>query len=586
MKRKRKRRRAQPTSYDDNASWVLAFAAGRTPQVRRFSLVLMMTFLSLMIYVSIAHAETLSWNSRPATNLIGGSTDSATVNGVTIVTSGTRAGAFDGAGLNQHEIQPAATVDGYSGFVFSIFNGTADNESNSQTTTLSFSEPVYNVSFLVGDIDGGLTYNDGTNSFTDIIEFRANAGAVLPTSGTPVDASRVNWNGGTARATAISNLNVGDATGSITVNFAGPVNSLTIRHIGGDTALANPTQQGILIEDITFSRSPRLALAKTSIAAVGTFSFDITNGPSGNLATNITTVTSGTQVTGTQFRLGSANLATTVTETGPVGWAISATATCTDSNSANSGNPASFNTTVSGTAFTIPATNVRGAAELTCAVTNTKLPTLQLRKISNGGTGTFNFSGNNGFGSAAITTITPGAVASIAEHVLANFSTATTATEAIPADYFITATSCSGLGSGTATPNFAAGTVLLDAAATAPGNVIVCTYTNERVNPALSILKTASTGGPVSVGDIITYTYRVTNTGNQLISAVTIAETFNGTGTLPVPRNEFLLADNAPSGDSTDSAANNGLWTTLGPGDIVRFTAPYTVTQSDVDQLQ
>ena len=548
-------------------------------------------FVSLLAFLTLASvessmAETLVWNGRPATSFMTGGSDAATVNGVVITTSGTRAGAFDSAGLNQHEIQPSASINGYTGFVFSIFNATADNESNSQTTTLTFSEPVYNVSFLVGDIDGGITYNDGTNSFTDVMEFRANGGTVLPTSGSPVDSTRVSWNSATGRATAISNANLSDATGSITVSFAGPVNSLTIRHIGGDTNLSNPTQQGVFIEDVTFTRSPRLTLAKTSVGDVGTFGFSITNGPTGTFTTNVTTTVAGTPATGTQNRFGSTNTATTITETVPAGWLLSSTVTCTDANAANSGNPGSFSVTASSTAFTIPTSNVRAGAELTCSVTNTKLPTLRLQKISNGGTGSFNFSATNGYGSNTITTVTAGAIATSPIRTLSNFSTSTVVTETIPADYKITSVSCTGLNGGTATTNLIAGTVTLNTAATAPGNTVVCTYTNEKLVPVLTIDKTANVTGPVAVGDTIIYTYRIANTGNTVMNSINIAETFNGTGSTPVPLNESLSTDAAPSGDSTDTVSNNGVWSQLAPGDAVTFSASYTVVQSDIDLLQ
>lgn len=533
-----------------------------------------------------ASAETLVWDARPATSFMTGGTDVAPINGVNITTSGTRVGAFDAAGLNQHEIQPATTVNGYTGFAFSIFNATADNESSSQTTTLTFSEPVYNVSFLVGDVDGGTTYNDGTNSFSDIIEFRANGGTVLPTTGTPVDATKVAWNNATGRATAISNVNLGDATGSITVTFAGPVTSLTIRHIAGDTNLANPTQQGILIEDVTFKRSPRLALQKTSIGSVATFNFSVTNGPAGTFTTNVTTTVAGTPVTGSQNRLGTVNVASAVTETGPTGWLLSASVTCTDANAASSGNPASFTTTATGNAFTIPATNIRAGAELTCAMTNTKLPTLQLRKISIGGTSSFGFSATNGYGTATITTTVSGTPTAIAARNLSNFSTATVVSETLPTDYNLTGISCTGIGSGTATPNLTAATITLNTSATAPGNNIVCTFTNERAFPVLTIMKSANTPGPVNVNDVITYTYHIANTGNTVINNINISEAFNGTGAAPVPLNENLTTDSAPNGDSTDTVVGNGIWSRLAPGDVVTFSANYTVVQSDIDLLQ
>ena len=104
--------------------------------------------------------------------------------------------------------------------------------------------------------------------------------------------------------------------------------------------------------------------------------------------------------------------------------------------------------------------------------------------------------------------------------------------------------------------------------------------------PNLTIVKTANTAGPVFLNDVITYTFAVTNSGNLTISAVTIANTFNGFGSVPVPGAETLSLDAAPLGDSTDVTAGNGTWSVLAPGDKVTFTATYTVTQTDVDLLQ
>jgi hypothetical protein len=223
---------------------------------------------------------------------------------------------------------------------------------------------------------------------------------------------------------------------------------------------------------------------------------------------------------------------------------------------------------------------------ITCTYTNTKLPTLQLRKTSNGGVGVFNFSGTNGFGTDTITTVTQGTPVNGVVKTLTAASTATTVTETIPPAYFVASISCSGFAGGSAIPNLATGAVVLDATATAPGNVIVCTYTNTVEAPALTVVKSANTAGPVNAGNVITYTFQVTNSGNRPMSAVQVAESFNGTGTTPVVANETLLTDAAPAGDSTDATPNNGTWTALGPGDVIRFTATYTVTQSDIDTLQ
>lgn len=99
------------------------------------------------------------------------------------------------------------------------------------------------------------------------------------------------------------------------------------------------------------------------------------------------------------------------------------------------------------------------------------------------------------------------------------------------------------------------------------GTVLTATTTIPAA-PSLSIVKTADTAGPLTVGQVINYSYLVTNTGNVTISGVDVNETsFNGTGT-PVP-------------NPTTTGS-----TTLAPGGTVTFTASYTVTQADIDTLQ
>ncbi|MCB1381783.1 MAG: DUF11 domain-containing protein [Notoacmeibacter sp.] len=110
--------------------------------------------------------------------------------------------------------------------------------------------------------------------------------------------------------------------------------------------------------------------------------------------------------------------------------------------------------------------------------------------------------------------------------------------------------------------------------------------------PALSIIKTAllltdlNSDGLAGAGDVVRYTYAVTNSGNVTVGGVTVAETsFNGSNGTPVPGTETLTGDVAPLGDSTDTAGA-GIWGSLAPGDTVSFTADYAVNQQDVDQLQ
>lgn len=106
------------------------------------------------------------------------------------------------------------------------------------------------------------------------------------------------------------------------------------------------------------------------------------------------------------------------------------------------------------------------------------------------------------------------------------------------------------------------------------------------INPDMTITKTASPSVNVAAGTDVTYTYVVTNTGNQTISNIALNDIHTGFGASPIPSNETLTADNGTSGDSSDVITNNAIWETLAPIDEVTFTAIYTVTQADLDNLQ
>jgi uncharacterized repeat protein (TIGR01451 family) len=83
--------------------------------------------------------------------------------------------------------------------------------------------------------------------------------------------------------------------------------------------------------------------------------------------------------------------------------------------------------------------------------------------------------------------------------------------------------------------------------------------------PSLSILKTSNPATIAKVGDSITYSFLVTNTGNVTVSGVTIAEgEFSGTGE--------LSATTCPEGAAS-----------LAPGASLTCTATYVATQADVD---
>ncbi|MGL4488173.1 MAG: prealbumin-like fold domain-containing protein, partial [Rhizobiaceae bacterium] len=218
--------------------------------------------------------------------------------------------------------------------------------------------------------------------------------------------------------------------------------------------------------------------------------------------------------------------------------------------------------------------------------------TLTVRKESVGTVGSFDFALTNTISPNPsslnlVTTAVSPAVTSSSTFGLAAFSTQTDVVESTPPTGFeLTGITCTGLNGGTAT-NVLATTrrVRLDALATAPGNDVVCTFTNT-ATPVLVFDKSADQTGPLIAGTVVNYTYTVRNTGIVRAINVSILDSHNGTSTLPVPGSEALVTDIAPAGDTTDGPANDGVWDQLGPGDTIRFTAPYTVTQQDVDTLQ
>ena len=152
-------------------------------------------------------------------------------------------------------------------------------------------------------------------------------------------------------------------------------------------------------------------------------------------------------------------------------------------------------------------------------------PRLTLRKISVGGVDSFGFTGTNGAATQTLTTTTQGTPQAGATQPLAAASTATTITESTsPATYQVTDITCTGLGAGgTATPDLANRSVTLDAAATAPGSAIVCTFTNTLQQADIQVVKTASPD-PVVSGDVVTYQIVMSNSGPLAVSNVLLTD--------------------------------------------------------------
>ena len=108
----------------------------------------------------------------------------------------------------------------------------------------------------------------------------------------------------------------------------------------------------------------------------------------------------------------------------------------------------------------------------------------------------------------------------------------------------------------------ATGTPPSGTAVTSPPSNATVTAT---ANPALLIVKSVDATELTVAGQVLHYSFVVTNTGNVTLSPVTVAETaFSGSGTPPVIT--------CPAGAAS-----------LAPGASVTCTGSYTVTQTDID---
>ena len=98
-------------------------------------------------------------------------------------------------------------------------------------------------------------------------------------------------------------------------------------------------------------------------------------------------------------------------------------------------------------------------------------------------------------------------------------------------------------------------------------------------NPALEVTKTAS--GTTSLGDVITYTILVTNTGNVTVDTIELTDTFTDAQGAALT----LTTDPVFGGTTKDNnpGPNNGAAGRLVPGETATYTATYQITQAAID---
>ena len=442
------------------------------------------------------------------------------------------------------------------------------------TLTLTPSRAINKLSYTIVDIDG--PNGSGGSNFRDRVIVNSNAG--FPTA-IPVNSS-VSATAGTGTITANSGSNC--SSNNTSCNAFPEFNLTNITSATASFIAAHPsgtsTQQAIAFSRYAWClpRMPTVKVQKITTGhtgAGGTFTFADTN-LTGTIASISTTApNTATPASPTALPATTIDTAVTITETPASGFALSS-ATCTDANSASTLNPASFGT-LAGNVLTIPATNMRAGADITCTFTNTKRPTLTLRKISNGGTGTFGFALTNTVQTTGtITTSTAGATeqvdgdtgtAGIQAYTISATGVDLTINEnSLPSGWSLAGATCTNSG-GTTVGSLAGSTYTIPAASVTAGQDYTCTFTNNKL-PTITLTKVSvdnngifSFSGTNGFGSdsIATSTsgVGVTGTTKTLTSA---AFTTSTVITETIPSN-YTLTNIACSGLGSGGTATNNL---------------------------
>ena len=137
----------------------------------------------------------------------------------------------------------------------------------------------------------------------------------------------------------------------------------------------NATNSGVPVS-INIIDGAKIKIAKNSVNGTGTFNYinllNLVNNTTTVTTDSVTTVTAGTTAISTQqLWAQTLNTDVSITESALAGYILSGVS-CTDANSATTGNTGTFWTIVNNV-LTIPAARIKEGANITCTFTNTKL---------------------------------------------------------------------------------------------------------------------------------------------------------------------------------------------------------------------
>ncbi|WPZ12961.1 isopeptide-forming domain-containing fimbrial protein [Nitratireductor rhodophyticola] len=157
-----------------------------------------------------------------------------------------------------------------------------------------------------------------------------------------------------------------------------------------------------------------------------------------------------------------------------------------------------------------------------------KLPRLTVRKATFDDVGSFTFTGNNGWQSQTITTVSEGVAERGDTQILSEVGVETVISETLPPNWVLDDVICLGIGSG-GTVSFDDNSFTLSSEAVAVDSEIDCTVVNQKVLLSTSKASDVGDGVGVQAGDTITYTLTSVVTGGTTTQDLVLTDVL-GTG--------------------------------------------------------
>jgi hypothetical protein len=329
-------------------------------------------------------------------------------------------------------------------------------------------------------------------------------GTATPASPTPIPVTALNT-AVTLTEPAVAGFGIMSATCS-DANAGATGNPASFGTLAG-TVLTIPAINVKAGSDITCTFTNGASLVRVQKSTLGG-----SNGPftfsQSNLASapaNITTsaIATPTPAAPTGILVSTIGTAVTVTEGAFASYRLTA-ASCTDANSATTGNVGAIGT-LAGSVLTIPAGNVKQGADFTCVFSNSLVPTVKVQKVSIGGFGgTVTFTQTNltaNPGSATTTAEATPAPAAPTATPVSVIGTAVSVTEVPVAGYAMTTAACGDANSAvTGAPlsfgTFSGNVVTIPASRIVAGADITCTLINLRPRVAVQKTTVGGFGGP------------------------------------------------------------------------------------------